>query len=184
MKKFKTYLLAAIGLVILVGALVLLTPIAGQGQRGGGPPGGMNVNVVNTSAKPVPTFAFPTEPFQIGVSFSIEAGNMWGYGSFIVPTGKRLVIEHVSSYSAMTTLDDKIINAAITTQQVLGGNEVSHIFVIVDQGRGPTTVHYCTVSQQMRLYAVEEVRFSVARSHFDHKASINFSVSGYLVDIT
>lgn len=201
MKKFKTHLLAALGLVILVSALALLNPLESQGQRSGGPPGGMNVKVVNENTEPVPvaqaatadvnvvslpvepvsTFAFPTEPFQEEVWFVVEAGISSGSGSFFVPEGKCLVIEHVSAHTRMG-VGQKLINAVIRTQQVIGGNKIFHTLAIVDQGGGPTTAYYSRISQHVRLYAVEEVLFYVNTSHHDG-AYVSISVSGYLVDI-
>jgi hypothetical protein len=83
MKKFRNYLVVIFGFIIFVSVLVLLNPLESRGQRGGGPPGGMNVKVVNEDTEPVPVnliqstetdvnvVNMPTEPISV-----VQTGNV------------------------------------------------------------------------------------------------------------
>lgn len=244
MKKFRNYLVVLFGFVVLVGVLVLLNPLESQGQRGGGPPGGMNVkvvnentepvpvaqtetadvsvvnmpvepimvnmvqstetdvNVINTTSNPVPVVQtgevdvnvvnMPEEPIQVNCVQSIEhfqetvilsysVGDIGKFGSFMVPTGKRLVMEHVSLRAAMTP-GQRPFETKIIVLQVGGGSQKEHFLVTEYQGSRPGIADYYAASLPMRLYAIGAVSIASFRTDTVGTAQINVTVSGYLVD--
>jgi hypothetical protein len=107
MKKLKNSLIALAGLIAIVGLLALVTPISGRGQGNDAPPA-RDVNVVNTpSLNVVNTATSPAlvrdvgvplrTPVQIEVNVFIPFGVTSDFKDiYVVPEGKRLVIEHVA----------------------------------------------------------------------------------------
>jgi hypothetical protein len=97
--------------------------------RAAGPPP-TNVNVLNT---PLPVTNAPVTPVQ----FSLGSGDLAGfYGtSYHVPTGQRLVIEHVSGYCHGDTDSSRVpVPELVTT---VGGIEAFHSFVLAPAGDTP-----------------------------------------------
>jgi hypothetical protein len=80
MQRLQYSLLAAAGLLILAGVLTLIGPKRVMAALGYTP-----VRDVDQPAR---------QPFQIAVS--VSGSSNFGVNSFVVPTGKRLVIEYIS----------------------------------------------------------------------------------------
>ena len=100
MDKFKQYLLATAGLVILVGGFTLLGPAVPQGQA---VPPAKDVNVVNDANNPVPVIVQNAAnndgvPFEFAGTFSnpVDRGNfpacITPQSVFTVPTGEAFVV--------------------------------------------------------------------------------------------
>ena len=107
MMKLKNSLIAVTGLMAIVGLIALVTPISGRGQGNDVPPprdvnviNTPSVNVVNTATSPalVRDVGVPLRtPVQIKLNVLItfpETGALEDI--YVVPEGKRLVIEHVA----------------------------------------------------------------------------------------
>jgi hypothetical protein len=244
MRKFRNYLVVFFGFVIFISVLVLLSPHETLGQRGGGPPGGMNVKVVNENTEPVPVnlvqstetdvnvVNMPTEPisvvqtgfvdvnvanmptepisvvqsgnvdvnvvnmpdepievncvqsiehFQETVILSFSHGENGKFGGFLVTSGKRLVIEHVSIRAALTP-GQRLFETKITALQVGGGSSKEHFLVTEFQGHRPGIADYYGASQPIRLYAIGGVSIGAFRTDDVGTSQVNVTVSGYLVD--
>jgi len=165
MNKFKTYLFITSGIAILAVSFAFLGPVIVQAQ----------VNV------PSPVYTVPKEPFQSEVAISFNPGRYEAFGSFYVPSRKRLIIEHVSAHVALPN-GQKIIEARIETLQVGGGAVANHYLTTHFEGSRPGVGDYFSVSQDMRLYAVGAVRFGFFRTNTTGIGQVNATVSGYLVD--
>jgi hypothetical protein len=107
MKNLKNSLIAFASVMALVGLFALLTPTSGRGQPSDAPPprdvnvvNTPSVNVVNTATSPalVRDVGVPLRsPVQFSLNVSIHFPATTGEEDiYVVPDGKRLVIEHVS----------------------------------------------------------------------------------------
>jgi hypothetical protein len=166
MNRSKTYLLIAAGAAILAASFAFLGLV-----KVPGPP-------VESS----PVCTVPEEPFQKQVTISFTAGRLEGFGSFQVPSGKRLVVEHVSARVALPN-GQRIIESRIETLQAGGGAMARHYLTAHVEGSRPGAGDYFSVSQDMRLYAVGAVRFGFFRTSDSNVGLVNATVSGYLVDL-
>lgn len=203
--KFTRYGLAAVGVALVSLSMVLtdVPQVMAQSKA-------ILVQVINSSANPVPTVAQGTtqvagsvaaqqsgawnvgitefsakQPFQLSVDVALAVGvfhNNESPREFAVPAGKRLIIEHVS-YHAMLDLTDRPQYSMRTT---VNGEHAFHTLVPVDNSP-PFLDHALFVaSQQMRIYADPDtvVQHYFARGIAENRpALINLGISGYLVDV-
>ena len=150
----------------------------------------VDVNVVN-NASPV---SVPTEPFQIGLSGSFVAGSpslteQTGFPDsnvFTVPSGKRLVIEHVSINTSIPIgQSGATITLRVTTD--VGKQSLNHRFVMTKQFEITGLEDRWTASQPIKLYAgpntdvVLAGQRSVLESTLEGAALL--SISGFLVPV-
>ena len=190
MKKVSHTLLIALILLIFTVALGFLTSSPAPAQSS------VPVTVVNTTASPVPTAAVgttlvairgtptvndATTPFEERLVFNIDPGNQQNHGSFAVPTGKRLVIEHISANTTGPS-GQKFI-AGLTTE-VTGGGGLNWLVLqfqgTFPLGTGPVDVF--TLSQSMHLYTESPPIFIVTRTDITGSATADATISGYLVN--
>jgi hypothetical protein len=233
MTKIRNYLVTACGFVVLVGAVVLSSPITANSQKAKP----SDVNVVNTASNPIPTLAqgtttiagnvsvtntptvnlasgasvnvtnTPTVNLASGASIGInnttanpvlvrsvddavrqifqkQVDLIWADGTygqntfFSVPSGKRLVIEHVSAIAH--DLGQHPTMFRVTT--FAGGQQVIHFLVSSSQGESGRQF---VASQQMRIYADPGTGVVVGadREFNTGTGTATISVSGYLVDV-
>jgi len=165
MNKFKTYLFITSGIAILAAFFAFLGPV-----------------IVQAQGVPSPVYTVPKEPFQSEVVFKFNPGKYEAFGSFNVPSRKRLIIEHVSAHAALPN-GQKIIEARIETLQVGGGAKANHYLTTHFESSRPDVADYFSVSQDMRLYAVGTVQFGFFRTSTAGTGQVNATVSGYLVDL-
>jgi hypothetical protein len=165
MSRFKIFLFIASGAAILAASFAFLGSAAAK----------------ETGIVPSPVYAVPKEPFQKEVILQFIAGKFEAFGSFEVPSRKRLVIEHVSARVALPN-GQKIIEARIETLQAGGGAGASHYLITNTEGSRPGVGDYFSASQCARLYAIGNVRFGFFRTDISSIGQVNASVSGYLVD--
>ena len=171
MDKLKNLLIAIAGLVVMVGAIIAVTPATGQGQGG---MNGKDVNVVNTPTVlaqqsgpwTVGISGTPTvrvgntaqapvlgrdvdeparQPFQRSGEITFAAGEVIAAVEFTVPDGKRLVIEYVS---ANISSEEPLFWFTVRTSA--GSSGGTHFFQPLAL---PNLPHRHVVSQQTRLYA-------------------------------
>ena len=205
MKKVSHTLLIALVLLIFTVALGFLTSSPAPAQSS------VPVTVVNTTASPVPTAAVgttlvairgtptvtvgnsltspvqvhnvndATTPFEERLVFNIDPGNQQNHGSFAVPTGKRLVIEHISANTTGPS-GQKFI-AGLTTE-VTGGGGLNWLVLqfqgTFPLGTGPVDVF--TLSQSMHVYTESPPIFIVTRTDITGSATADATISGYLVN--
>ncbi len=119
------------------------------------------------------------QPFSREISVEIDDGTTLGTGSFSVPDGKRLVLEHVSG------------------QIYLGAGQTTRVVQVYVTGPSYTHSHYLVpfktqdgvyaVSQPIKLYvdpAQASVHLSLSRAPASSgDGNAYFTFSGYLVDI-
>jgi hypothetical protein len=145
-----------------------------------------DVNVTNDATSPVPVLNVndAMEPFQMRLSFNINAGSTQNQIDLPVPVGKRLIFEHASSRVQGPTGQQYI--AQIQTSVFPNGSTRGvHWLVLTLQMNIPGLDIY-TASQPMRIYAEPSTPsslFIVTRSTSTGTAFAEVTISGYLVDL-
>ena len=145
-----------------------------------------DVNVVNTTASPVPVRDVDNparQPFHAEAvgGFADGASTTGGLLIPTVPAGKRLVIEHVSVFGAMLPGQKMVRTRVMYRFSVFG-----HSLVISAQGSNADgSSDYFVASEPVRFYAGdglvswEAERNSVAGTNGD---GIDLNCDGYFVD--
>jgi hypothetical protein len=139
----------------------------------------VKIKHISTSGGTVPVTVDNREPFQIDLPYTPFSGGGVAL-SFVVPEGKRLVIEYVSG-DALLSADAGIVSAFSITTYSYGGY-VPHGLNYVDRGpTGPWASRY-DAAQMTRLYAdpQTDVRIGVVTS-LGGDGQFAARVSGYLV---
>ncbi|MEN8131533.1 MAG: hypothetical protein ABFS45_15340 [Pseudomonadota bacterium] len=158
------------------------------------PPIEVDAFVVNDEANPVPVIGVvqiidpATVAFQATASCSLGGGSGCGSDIFTVPLGKRAVVEYASVVASMPVETGVGVSAQITT--TLDSVEVSHQLYssevspisVMDGRRG------MTAGQLVRVYADPETTIRMnggtrGPSTPGINVSVDFSISGYLVDM-
>jgi hypothetical protein len=183
------YPLLALGAYLaLIGVFAISTAIPGQTQ--GGKPNGPDVRVVNTGAEAVPISIQGTA--QIDTSSPIPVHDVDNVAQepfhaaftdavpLTVPSGKRLVIEHVSGFAGVF----EAVTLAVSIETKLGGHTINHAFpVTLAFDNGDTRTY--TFGSLTRLYADPgtTVRARVNLTGNPAANSANCTLSGYLIDV-
>ena len=177
MSKNKKYMLASLGLLLLLGVFVFDRPeVAAQAVK---PP--QQVQVVNRPASPALVQDAPMEPVSTASFVPVAAAETLGsVVAYIVAPGKRLVIEFASADAVLNGGDEAYF--IITTNDSLGNPKLNYFtgtklpFV----GTNPHVI----ASQQMRLYADPgNVTVSMFRAPTGgNPVHAFFQLNGYLVD--
>jgi hypothetical protein len=140
MQRFKNYVLATAGLVILVGVVSIVSVKA---ARGGAPLGSTPVRDVESGARD------PFETNNSGFLQDGQTGNKFSFGT--VPAGKRLVIEYISAEARLGS--NQRPRLEIITVRNIGGTPTARRHYIafgqVNLVEGVDTV----ASQTVRIYA-------------------------------
>lgn len=122
------------------------------------------------------------DAIQVNFGVSLSVGQGFGFSNtFMVPTGKRLVIEYVSGFARMAELQQPAEVAFTTT---LNGIVGAYSLLLSQQSSGGQTFHTFVGNQKVQVYADPEtlVQFSFLRSSSTDAALFLATVSGYLVD--
>jgi len=164
------------------------TPTVTVGNFPGTQPVSGSVQVGNDIAHPVPVRDVDNparQPFQAGgfAPFSANETNVI-VNIATVPTGKRLVIEHVSVSCSLPT-GQKMVEADL---EVVLSNQTTYPnnLRVSAQGSDASGTHDLSIaSEQVRLYADPgtPVRCFVDRDSFSGSGDVQCSISGYLVDV-
>jgi hypothetical protein len=137
----------------------------------------VEANIV--SSVPLVVSALPTapaEPYQQAVFVTIDAGTTGNLASVDVPSGKRLVIEQVAG-TAFLPAGQAVRVTRIRTDFSGAG------FTLVGNPVAGQTDSVTTFNHAMKLYASQNVEFSVSRAPSSTGSGFcAFAVSGYLVD--
>jgi hypothetical protein len=194
MKKAKNYLLAASGLVMLLGSFVLSVPKASDAQNQRNP---QPVTVENREQNPVPVAvlnrvrvcpdqdcpamtlnANDRNAFQKSVPISIPKGQFGAGTDVPVPAGKRLVIEFVTALHYTISPPTSI---ELRTQ--VNGDDAD--FALLETRQSVPNVDLWITTQQVRVYAdAPGFRVEAGREGpFLEDAFAQVSISGYLVDL-
>jgi|KBSMisStandDraft_5_1062788.scaffolds.fasta_scaffold98172_4 hypothetical protein len=199
MSSFKRYLTVALGLLVCVLTISVITVRHAEAQRGPAP---SDVNVVRMpnvviSGTPLVTVANPAgnpvsvrdvdnpdaHPFQIAMNVVLDGSNV-GDESFTVPAGKRLIIDQVSIDSAVP-VGDKVRISIITEAGLF---QVSHAMNVVPRGTfhlPPDQVFDVFEATHLtRLFAEggSNVGLHVSRNDTAGRAGVYFAISGHLID--
>ena len=140
---------------------------------------GASVGISNTTANPVLVRSVNDavgQIFQKQMQINMTVGEFGKNASFFVPTGKRLVIEHVSAAG----FDDGDQHLRFEVDTNVNGEFASHFLVTERQGGQP----FFRVSQQLRVYADSgtQVQVVVLRPTNTTTAIAAMTISGYYVD--
>lgn len=158
---------------LFVLCLALLVVVAAAAGRAGA-----------TDAAPARAAAQGTDdakqPYQKTFVLTLDPGEFSDTFSFSVPVGKRFVVEQVSASAAMPTGQKVTVNLATTG----GGLNGRAWLALAAQGAVSGLDRY-TSTQPLRMYADPStaVTFQASRSDNSSPATLNFSVTGYLVDV-
>jgi hypothetical protein len=119
------------------------------------------------------------QPFQNMIVLTLDAAEFNDTISFSVPAGKRLVIEQASATAAMPV--GQKVTVSIATMG--GGLNGRAWLALTGQGAISGFDRY-TTTQSLRMYADAgtAVTFQATRSSSASTATLNFSVTGYLVN--
>lgn len=147
--------------------------------------GQTDVNVVNSSSAPVPVVNIndAQQPIQKWAGTVQQPNNTATQLTlFTVPQGKRLVIEFVS-FQGVVPQGQRISHCRLNT---IVGNEIFNMFPVMTQL--PDYVFgeaAFGASQTVKLYADQNtsVRVYFIRSGVSGTATLNASISGYLIDV-
>jgi hypothetical protein len=195
MYKLKNSLFALVGLLALVGAISVLTPRSGFGQKASTQPTPIpppvNVNVVNTplpvtgtisvgnlgdSPLPVRDVDNPArQPVSATANCSESTGTNCEATIYSVPAGKRLVIEYVSFQA-------RVPFGQVAYMSITGGPYFPFSQPAVSFP-GANVVRF---AEQVRLYSEPGTTLVVQGERTGSGlSSTNFSffISGYLVDV-
>ena len=200
MKHIKNSFAAFIGLLVIVTAVTALIPALTRGQKSDAAPQPptLDVKVVNSTSEPVPIAGtinvgnlvsnpLPVrdvdnparQPVQGAATCSVFEGGSCQRAIYVVPAGKRLVIEYASMEAHVS--DNRTPRMWIYT--AIGGHEIRHFLPIPPPvpGLGLTT----SIGQQVRLYADPGTGVGVSGVVDDSSgtAVFKFNIYGYLVDV-
>lgn len=84
-------------LTLTTGAALLLALSLAPETEAAGPPGGLDVTVINTPANPVPVVTEQGAAQPVFLQFGLNDNNNWRSDEYLVPEGKRLRVEFVSA---------------------------------------------------------------------------------------
>lgn len=122
------------------------------------------------------------DAIQVNLGVSLIEGQAFGStNTFMVPTGKRLVIEYVSGFARMLELQQP---AEVSFSTTLNGTLGFYYFLLSQQSSGGQTFHTFVGNQKVQVYADPEtsVQFQFLRSSSSGGAFFLATFSGYLVD--
>jgi hypothetical protein len=194
MERKQGFVLASLGVVILLASLLFVDPSRGHAAA---PPGDRDVKVINTPAEPVPVAGAVTvgngaaapvlvrdvdrsarQPFSHAGATTFGGGAFAPSMSFNVPAGKILVIETVSMKVELS--DGSNVRASFGT--VSGGNATE--FFLPMTGTPWASFLRFQTTQQVRIHADPGTQVSsiIERNGGFPGGNAWFSVAGYLVD--
>jgi hypothetical protein len=127
------------------------------------------------------------QPFQVYSPVTIDVGESYHINDIDVPDGKTVVIEYVSGYGEIP-VGQKLTNVSVYTWQSPQRGQayqLPHFFIPTFTGNYGGTVDNYVVSAHTRLYhSTESIRVQANRNGTHGKASFNFALSGYLMDMS
>ncbi len=133
---------------------------------------------VQTSATKDPALS----AFQTEIHLVSEVGDSSGFGSFALPSNKRLVIEYIS-LRATTGNGGRFLICNLRTK--VNGNWVGHSLIPTFSGSGVS--HDLFVLQnQVKIYADFDLGADVSFSYTQNGGQggiVDLTISGYLVDL-
>jgi len=177
MERIKSYLLASAALVTVVLVLTLArndaTRVVADEFK--------DVRVINTESMPAKVRDVDNAPrhaVQARASCADDEGSC-AVLIYVVPSGKRLVIEYASMQAHATGA--QISRMRVST--IVAGEEISHN--LSPTPPAPTVDSETTIGQVVRLYADPgtAVWVSGRPTNSSITASFVFTISGYLVDV-
>jgi hypothetical protein len=183
--KIKSYLSAAVGFGILVGSIILAQPFVSHSQNQVPP---IPVEVINTPLEirtaGAPPCCVPKHPFRKLIRCFGTDGTLLVTSDFLVPSGKRLVIENVSVIASLAHGEQLRVGFTYSDPSdpsVLVRQDFPLPFQETNFGGADVFV----ASQQMRVYVDSGTVITVSGyRHPQHGFfNVDFSFSGFLVDL-
>ena len=177
----------ALGAVVALGAIGILTnPTKAIGQPPGPPGGGVAVNLVNPLPVPVRTVNASFEPVFVSGSCSSTSATAGCFAPlYTVPVGKRLVVEYFSVSARLPAGD--------TARFSLAGNTVGreHFLPLLPPAAADAEAGFSALTsggQVVRMYfePLDAVRGTAIRfgSVGFGPDSFQFKITGYLMNVT
>jgi hypothetical protein len=161
--------LLALGFVVLIGCLAQLFTSFGRGSESSADP----ITLVRDVDNPT------KQPFQQEVKVNVTAGLTAGNNFITIPTGKLLVIEHVSVQGKAPVGQN--VFYSIYNHVAPDLTERKHIFPATNEVFNGG--NWFLVSESLRLYAdAPSITLYVDRDATTGTATALFVVSGYFVD--
>ncbi len=146
------------------------------------PPGPTPVTVVNGTATPVPVTDVDNparQPFQHPFNFTFDPTQGGNGTTFVVPSGKRLVIEYASATIGLER--GAIVDVLVAT--TVNGVEGQHHLIPTPMGPAWGFPLSYLVSKDLRVYADAGTTVSFGMTDTISGAGISFgTISGYLVN--
>ncbi|HZM90196.1 MAG TPA: hypothetical protein VFF31_26995 [Blastocatellia bacterium] len=184
MMKIKSYLMAAVGFGILVGSIILAQPFVSHSQNQVPP---IPVEVINTPLEirtvEAPPCCVPRQPFRKLVGLVGDNGENAAFSNFVVPGGKRLVIENVSVLGSLPHGEQLQVGFNYSSSPSFVIRQDFPVTFQMSEALPPQDFY--VASQQMRVYvdpgSVVELRAFRNPTHGAFK--VEFSISGFLVDL-
>lgn len=172
MKRNRNSIIAAVSFATLVCGLVMMLATSGRG--------GESHARMEDLPLLVRDIDNPTrQPFQEEVKVTVPVGLTSQTGTILVPTGKLMVIEHVTARG--TTPAGQNVLYSITNHVVPDLTLRKHVFPATQQTFGASTTYI--VSESLRLYADSpSIGVRIDRDGTAGSISATFIVSGYFVD--
>jgi hypothetical protein len=138
--------------------------------------------VINNENRPIPVSDVNApfeQPFQIELNFNFDPNHTGGGSSFVVPAGKRLIIEFVSGNIYLE--QGKAVDFSLATN--VSGTTAHHRLLLNELWPSGTYSISYNVSQNVKIYAdpLAEVLVYVNNTE-GGEGSVFVSISGYLVD--
>jgi hypothetical protein len=141
------------------------------------------VHIMNSSSQPIPVSDIDNparQPIQQLFNFSFDPTQGTNGQSFVVPAGKRLVIEYVSAAIALEM--GLIVDAVVTT--TVNGIEGGHHLIPTSMGPAWGFPLSYLISKEIRVYADPgtKVQFSITDNLTGNGGAWG-TISGYLITI-
>jgi len=182
------------GTSVGISGTVALAPATSVGVSGPvGLASGTSVSVNNPFSNPVPfrSVTDAVQPTGSNSSCAIASG-YWNCedGGYVVPSGKRLVIEYVSMWGCLPSGQAAMVRIANSGTSVAPVLPMTALTPITTGGHGDLCdplqqQHLISIGQQLRVYADQgqTVQMRVDRNEQGAAAVFHFTLNGYLVDV-
>ncbi len=183
MLRFKQSLVAFFGLLALAILVALVTPRTGLGQGGAKQPQPLSVNVTNTEAAPVPVRDVDSpgrQRFSSRVVISIPGNGILVSDHYVVPAGKRLVLEDVSA--GVHIPQGYRAHFSILRSTPGGDNALRHLTLTYQFTQA--SIDLLVAGEPVRMYFEpgDKLGYIINLSGNVGNTSVDLTLSGYLVD--
>jgi hypothetical protein len=144
----------------------------------------VQVAITNPTVTPLPVTDVDNaarQPFQKQLNWKNDPTQLGGGTSFIVPAGKRLVIEQISAFTGLA----QGTAMAFSVHTTVNGTPAPHRFALnLSPVGGGDYAHYWFVDRLVRIYADGDTAVSVdIQNTLGGEAATWSTISGYLENL-